>query len=498
MGKLTISAVVIALSITRAVEGAAFRAPLHVSNRYASAVSLFPIYLYSCQSGFLTNRTQDAGGSNEVSARRSDLQKPLNIHHPYQGIEAAQKHGTAHRPFTVSPGTSPSSITSSVTNRLPPQKNLTHNLVYFTEIAVGSPPQPIQALIDISAQDSFIPSSNCTYCKPDSQRFNSSASSSFRSNCTAIDLDYSYLTTSGTVAQDTFHFGSLQVEDQLFQEANEVLPIGVDWDDRTIIQSIISLAPSSAGSVQNVPSPFMNMASQGVLDSSTFALRLREPREVMFGGTNRDLYTGNFTRIPLAVQTKDRNIFTGGWQVVAKSISLGYDSRLNMSLDGYTATFSTGWAALGLPWEVASNFITALDFDEDIMFMPASVACKRRAEMPDISINLAGHDFVLSAYDYTYEWPMGEGEVRCVAAFAGFEFEHQEKMIVLGSSFLRAFYTVFDLEDQSIGCKSMSNKALERVTVLTLASRKTVVTECLSTRVPISMDENSNPYRKGL
>lgn len=309
-----------------------------------------------------------------------------------------------------------------------------------------------------------MPSSKCTYCKPHSQRYNASASSSFRSNGTAIDLDYYYLTASGTVAQDTFHIGDVQVEDQLFQEATEVLPVGLAWDDRTIIESIISLAPSSTGSARKLPSPFMNMASQGLLDSNSFALRLREPREVMFGGTNRDLYTGNFTRIPLAVQTEERNMFTGGWQVEAKSITLGPDPRLSMSLEGYTATFSTGWAALGLPVEVVYNFQTALDFEE-IMFMPASVDCARRAEMPDISINLAGHDFVLTAYDYTYEWPMKRGfggEMRCVGAFGAFEFEDQSKTIVLGSSFLRAFYTVFDLDDQSVGCELMSKEILAR------------------------------------
>ena len=336
-------------------------------------------------------------------------------------------------------------------------------MVYFTEIGVGSPPQPIQALIDISAPNSFVPSPKCPYPKPDSQRYNSSESSSFHSNGTAIDLDYYYLTTSGTVAQDTFHFGDLQVEAQLFQEANIVQPIGVSYDDRTLIQSIVSLAPTSAESIQNSSSPFMNMASQGLLDSNTFALRLREPREIMFGGTNSDLYTGNFTRISLAVQTQEHDIFKGGWQVEAKSISLGSDTRLNMSLEGYTAILSTGWAALGLPYEVAFNFRRALEF-EDILFMPPSVACERRAEMPDISINLAGHDFVLTAFDYTYEWPMEEGHVRCVGAFQPFKFEDPQKTVVLGSSFLRAFYTVFDLDDGSVGCGLICYERLELVT----------------------------------
>ena len=332
-----------------------------------------------------------------------------------------------------------------------PQRNLTHDLIYFTEISVGSPPQPIQALIDISSPDSFVPSRNCSTCKPDGWRYDSSTSSSFRFNGTATNLDYGYLTTSGTVAQDTFHFSGLKVENQSFQEANQVIGVGISWDDRSIINSIIGLTPSSAGSVKKMSSPFMNMASQGILTSNSFALRLREPREIMFGGTNSDLFAGNFTYIPLAIQTAEYE-FKGGWQVEASSITLGTDKGLSMSLEGYTATFTTGWAILGLPYEVVYKFVTALDFEE-IMFMPPSVSCERRRNMPDISIELAGQDFVLTAYDYTYEWPMEAGKVRCVAAFEPVELEDHSKTVILGSSFLRAFYTTFDLDSKTIGCK---------------------------------------------
>lgn len=72
--------------------------------------------------------------------------------------------------------------------------------------------------------------------------------------------------------------------------------------------------------------------------------------------------------------------------------------------------------------------------------------------MPDVGIVLDGHEFVLSPFDYTYEWPVKGGGVRCVAAFEGHE-ARDAKEVVLGTSFLRGFYSVFDLDAQTVGCK---------------------------------------------
>lgn len=102
MDKLTITAIVIALGILCPAESATFRAPLHVAKNYGLAVSILSVFLDNC---LLKNRTQHASNSNEgrVVHQRRDLQKPLNVDHPDTGPEAVAKHGTAHRPLTVSP-----------------------------------------------------------------------------------------------------------------------------------------------------------------------------------------------------------------------------------------------------------------------------------------------------------------------------------------------------------------------------------------------------------
>jgi saccharopepsin len=86
------------------------------------------------------------------------------------------------------------------------------------------------------------------------------------------------------------------------------------------------------------------------------------------------------------------------------------------------------------------------------MFVPMSVACEDRKNLPDISIYLSGENFTLSPWDYTLEWPVRDHNGRrCASAFQPLDAKDSE--IVLGSAFLKAFYSVFDLDNGSISCK---------------------------------------------
>jgi len=335
------------------------------------------------------------------------------------------------------------------------QRNFTHDLVYFAEIGIGTPLQHFQVLIDISSPESFVSSVKCKACAPGDVKYDSSASSSFQSNDTVLEIDYGYMFASGHVVSDTFDFDGFQVESQPFLEATTVQPIGLSWDDMNIIHGWVGLTPSSAGSVLNNPSPFMTMVSENVLDQNLFSMRLREPRGLLFGAHDREMFTGNIVRIPLSNKTSQYAL-TGRWQAEVNYLTLGSDPGLRISLAGYTASFSTGLAFILLPDRIASNLLRDLEF-EDLMFMPPSVSCDKLALMPDITFNLAGKNFTLTPYDYTFEWPMKPSRTRCVTAIMPFGVE-QYNEIVLGSAFLRTFYSVFDLDTNTIGCKFTTSR----------------------------------------
>lgn len=327
--------------------------------------------------------------------------------------------------------------------------------MYFTEIGIGTPPQRFQVLIDLSSHESFVSSVKCEGCAPGDVKYDSSRSSSFTSNGTALEVDFGYMFAGGNVTSDTFDFDGFQIKNQPFLEATTVEPIGLSWDDMSAIHGIVGLTPSSAGSVLNNPSPFMTMVKENVLDHNMFSLRLREPRELMFGALDTELFTGDLVKIPLSNKT-GQYALTGRWQAQASYMTLGSEPGIRMSLAGYTASFSTGSAFIFLPDRLVLGLLQDLQFEE-IMFMPPSVSCEKRAHMPDLTFNLAGKNFTLTPYDYTLEWPVTQSRTRCVTAIMPFGVEQYEE-IVLGSAFLRAFYSVFDLDTNTLGRKSVTSR----------------------------------------
>lgn len=102
---------------------------------------------------------------------------------------------------------------------------------------------------------------------------------------------------------DTFDFGGIQVKNQPFLEATTMEPLGLSWDDISIIRGIAGLTPSSADSVLYNSSPFISMVDGKVLDRYLFSLRLREPRELIVGAIDHEQFTGDLVKIPLTKKT---------------------------------------------------------------------------------------------------------------------------------------------------------------------------------------------------
>jgi hypothetical protein len=261
----------------------------------------------------------------------------------------------------------------------------------------------------------------------------------------------------GYLAQDTLHIGDLRLDNQIFQEANETRS-GPSWDQHVVIDGLLGFAPSVMGSVTGTPTPFAYAATSGLLKENIFGLRLREPAELNLGAVNPALFKGDIAYVPLT-NASGPLFMTGRWQTAATSVAMGPSSELKWSLDGYTAVFTTVTPFIYLPYTPAVDITRFLDF-EDIMFMPPSVDCGRLDTLPDITITLAGTDFVMTPWDYTYEWEGKPGRFRCVSAFQYIGpdegLEDGTKEIILGTTFVRAFYSVFDLEQRRIGFAKLS------------------------------------------
>jgi len=254
----------------------------------------------------------------------------------------------------------------------------------------------------------------------------------------------------GALSEDVMSLGPLSIKDQAFMDGDTVAPVGVGYDDLCLVHGVLGLTLSDDGSSMHTPSPFMTIAASGILDANIFSLRLRWPYELSFGRLNPLHYKGNITYVPVTNKTSPYGL-TGRWQTSAKSLSID-PLGLYYSLENLTASFSTATAFMYLPDAMVVDLLDKLEF-EWLPMMPPSLLCASREFLPDITFNLAGQNFTLTPYDYTLLWKTDEHGVRCVSAIYPINLDPSTNVeIMLGSAFLRAFYSVFDLDQMTVGC----------------------------------------------
>merc|ERR1712014_283678 len=136
----------------------------------------------------------------------------------------------------------------------------------------------------------------------------------------------------GYVSQDTVQIGDLKIKDQLFAEATSEPGLAFAFGR---FDGIMGLGYDTI-SVNHIPPPFYNMIDQGLLDEPVFAFYLGDTNngdesEAIFGGVNKEHYTGEMTKIPLR-----RKAY---WEVDLDAITFGDQTA---EIDSTGAILDTG------------------------------------------------------------------------------------------------------------------------------------------------------------
>jgi hypothetical protein len=297
-----------------------------------------------------------------------------------------------------------------------------------------------------------VSSDGCKNCCKGGDRYDFSKSKTFHSNLASghVDFGHGAIIATGTVAQDDFQIGSISLLNQTFLNAIEVEQQGTHREDKCAIRAVLGLTPATLGSALGFPSPFQNLVTRGLLKRNLFSLRLKSPAELTFGGLTRP--EEEYHWFPLTNETNE-GYLTGRWQMKTTELAI---TMFEFSLENLTASFHTSTSFIHLPNAIVKPLLVNLGFRIYEWMMPPYVMCDQREFLPDISFIISGVCLTLSPYDYTIEWPLQDGQKvpYCISALTNFgaEFETANE-IILGSAFLRAFNSVFDLENRRIGCK---------------------------------------------
>ena len=307
----------------------------------------------------------------------------------------------------------------------------------FAEISIGTPPQSFKVVLDTGSSNLWVPSRECgsIACYLHS-KYDSGASSTYKSNGTKFAIQYGSGSLSGFVSQDTVTIGNLKIAKQDFAEATEEPGLAFAFGR---FDGILGLGYNSI-SVNKIVPPFYSMIDQKLIDSGVFAFYLGYSEdgtdsEAVFGGVNKEHYTGKITTIPLR-----RKAY---WEVDLDSIALGEDVA---ELENTGVILDTGTSLIALPSQLAEMLNAQIGAKKGYNGQ-YSVDCDKRSSLPDVTFTLSGHPFTLPATDYILEISGS-----CISTFMGMDFpEPTGPLAILGDAFLRRYYSIYDLDNNTVG-----------------------------------------------
>jgi saccharopepsin len=313
------------------------------------------------------------------------------------------------------------------------------NAQYFSEIAIGTPPQTFKVVLDTGSSNLWVPSESCTSIACFlHNKYDSSASSTYKANGSDFEIRYGSGSLSGFVSQDTVQIGDMKIKHQDFAEATSEPGLAFAFGR---FDGILGLGYDSI-SVNKIVPPFYNLVNQGLIDEPVFSFYLGDTAngdgdesEACLGGVDEDHFTGNLTRIPLR-----RKAY---WEVDLDALTFGKET---VELDNTGAILDTGTSLIAVPSSMAELLNKQIGAKKSWNGQ-YTVDCDKRAGLPDLTFTLTGYDFTIPSQEYILEV-----QGSCISAIFGMDIpEPAGPLVILGDAFLRKYYSVYDLGTNSVG-----------------------------------------------
>lgn len=313
------------------------------------------------------------------------------------------------------------------------------NAQYYTEVGIGEPPQQFKVILDTGSSNLWVPSVDCgSIACFLHQKYDSSASSTHKSNGSEFAIQYGSGAVSGYVSQDTLHIGDLTIPEQDFAEVTSEPGLAFAFGK---FDGILGLGYDSI-SVNKIVPPVYNAINNNLFDENKFSFYLGDANKneedggvATFGGEAEEYYEGEVTWLPVR-----RKAY---WEVEFNSITLGDETA---NLEGTGAAIDTGTSLIALPSGLA-EILNAQIGAKKSWTGQYTVDCDSRDKLPDLTFNFDGYNFTLGPKDYTLEI-----SGTCASAFTPMDIpEPIGPMAIIGDSFLRRYYSIYDLDNDAVG-----------------------------------------------
>lgn len=320
------------------------------------------------------------------------------------------------------------------------------NAQYYGPVSIGTPAQEFQVIYDTGSSFLWVPGPNCTSLAClFHHKFAPGSSSSFNGTNETFSFQYGSGSLTGVYGYDTASLGGLSLT-QLFglsqQEPGTAFVVakfdgicGMGWP----------VGPP-AFPISYTP-PFFAFIASGAISEPVFTFYLGkedgEAGELTIGSVDSSKYSGNLVYVPLDIKNVN-----GWWQFDLDNILVNNQSITTVR----SAVADSGTSLFVGPTKEVTALANLVGATPTINPNEYSIDCTKINSLPDIVFSFGGQDWTFTGKDYTIV-VSADGEEECLFGFGGIDIPSDAggPVWILGDTFLRKFYSVWDGANKRIG-----------------------------------------------
>ncbi|KAL5090968.1 hypothetical protein Trisim1_003932 [Trichoderma cf. simile WF8] len=314
---------------------------------------------------------------------------------------------------------------------------------YSIQLEIGTPPQAVSVNFDTGSSELWVnpvcsKATDPTFCATFGRFSNSTTfvdakePGGIKYGTGFVDFNYGY---------DYVQLGSLRINQQVF---------GVATDSEFASVGILGAGPDLSGWKSPYPFVIDNLATQGFIKSRAFSLDIRgldsDRGSVTYGGIDVKKFSGPLAKRPIIPAASSPDGYTRYW-VYMDGMSITKEDGSNVEVfdkpNGQPVLLDSGYTVSTLPGPLFEKILTAFpsarlettsgDYivDCDIIDTPGRVNFK----FGDVVVDVEYKDFIWQQPDL---------------GICKLGVSQDDDFPVLGDTFLRAAYVVFDWDNQEI------------------------------------------------
>ena len=332
--------------------------------------------------------------------------------------------------------------------------------LYFADCTLGTPAQSLRLHIDTGSSDLWVNSPNSTFCESARNAcaggtYDSSSSSSYK--YVNSDFNISYVDGTGAVGDyvsDTLTIGSISLTDFQFgvgfESSSQEGVLGIGY-----VTNEVQVNRAGGASYPNLPQA---LTQGGLISANAYSLWLNDldasTGNILFGGVNKDKYNGDLATVPIIKEFNayyEFIIALTGVTISDGSSSTSFDSSTSLPT---AALLDSGSSLVYLPNDITEDIYNSVGATYDSQSGVAYVDCTLANNASTLDFDFSGQTIQVPYNELVLDVGSSDGNQltfsngvpACVFGIA----PAQGSEPVLGDTFLRSAYVVYDLENNEI------------------------------------------------